>query len=484
MPFDDPDSLDASPDADAPLRLLPTPTRGNYPATQAGLAERTLARFSKQLLYVPEAARAKWFTWQGNRWAPSEDSIKLFILKTARSLGIEASQVPDENQGYRKELLKLALCAETASFIEGTASIAVMKSGEFGCRRSNALLNPDPYLLNCANGAVDLRTGRLIPSSPLHYMTRNTDVEYHADIDPNPLWQKFLDAMLPDPEVQHFVQIAVGASLTGSPMEETFFFLHGPGGTGKSTFLAALRGALGDTRDIGYYQTASFETFLKGSAGAGPRPDLAGLQGARIVMACEVDDDRRFSSATLKMLTGRDGVTARHLYGELITYMPTFTLWLASNSRPAVSAEDSGFWRRLIEIPFLTKVAESARDPKLKQALAESRHCHETVLAWAVQGCLLWQQEGFKAPRLVKEAITDYRNSCDDLGLFLSEACELNPQSQTPLSYLREVYSNWCAQEGTEAMDPKKFKAAMEAKGLVWHQTKTGRVVKGLKVVK
>jgi hypothetical protein len=61
-------------------------------------------------------------------------------------------------------------------------------------------------------------------------------------------------------------QRAVGYSLTGDVSEEVLFFLHGRGRSGKTTFLEAIKAALGD-----YAKTADFDTLLQRTHAGGPR---------------------------------------------------------------------------------------------------------------------------------------------------------------------------------------------------------------------
>jgi putative DNA primase/helicase len=319
----------------------------------------------------------------------------------------------------------------------------------------------------------------LRPHSPRDFLTRSTEVPYEPDLPISPLWERFLARVLPDPETRAFVQRAVGASLTGKPIEERFLFLHGPAATGKSTFLSALRGALG-----GYYQTASFETFLKGS-GSGPRQDLAVLQGARIVIASEADDDRRFASGLLKSITGGEQITARYLYGREFSFVPSFTLWLASNSRPAINAEDSGLWRRIVEIPFVHSIPESERDPQLKKSLIETRVCQETVLKWAIEGCLAWQLGGLRPPQAVRDAVTEYHASCDDLGSFLSECYRRS--SEEHMLLMKEVhdrYVAWCEGEGLKPVSNRRFRKALGDRGWATKDVAQGVAVCGIKEAK
>src|SRR4029450_6154144 len=85
-----------------------------------------------------------------------------------------------------------------------------------------------------------------------------------------------------------FLCRAVGYSLTGDTGEEVLFFIHGPEAAGKSTFVEAIKAALGD-----YARTADFETFLQKRGDGGIRNDIARLAGARLGVSVEIDEGER-----------------------------------------------------------------------------------------------------------------------------------------------------------------------------------------------
>jgi hypothetical protein len=87
------------------------------------------------------------------------------------------------------------------------------------------------------------------------------------------------------------------------------------------------------------------------------------------VIASEVQEGRSFDEAVVKSITGGDMITARYLYRESFEFRPQFTLWLAGNSRPAISAHDGGMWRRILLVPFPLTIPERQRDPALNQRL-------------------------------------------------------------------------------------------------------------------
>ena len=82
-----------------------------------------------------------------------------------------------------------------------------------------------------------------------------------------------------------------GYALTGATSEHALFFLYGRGANGKSTFVNAVAGILGD-----YHRTAPIETFTASISDRHPT-DLAGLRGARLVTATETEEGRRWAES-------------------------------------------------------------------------------------------------------------------------------------------------------------------------------------------
>ena len=76
-------------------------------------------------------------------------------------------------------------------------------------------INANPWLLNCANGTVDLKTGTLQPHDPADLITHLAPVTYDRTAT-CPTWEAFVrDVFAEDAEMVAFMQRAIGSSLTG-----------------------------------------------------------------------------------------------------------------------------------------------------------------------------------------------------------------------------------------------------------------------------
>jgi hypothetical protein len=110
---------------------------------------------------------------------------------------------------------------------------------------------------------------------------------------------------------------------------------------------------------------------------------------------------------------GGDTIAARLMYHEFFEFAPRFKLWLAANHRPALKASDDAMWRRIVQIPFTHTVPEDDRDPTLKDRFRTDPEIRVAVLAWAVRGCLAWQQQGLAIPDRVRHCTSEYRREND-----------------------------------------------------------------------
>jgi putative DNA primase/helicase len=124
--------------------------------------------------------------------------------------------------------------------------------------------------------------------------------------------------------------------------------------------------------------------------------DIAQLRGMHFVTTTEVEQGRKLSESLIKQITGNDRMTARFLYEEFFTFLPTFKIFMATNHKPTISGTDHGIWRRIIIIPFTTTIAEENRDIYLSEKLLDES---SGILNWLITGAKRWKTERLTLPR-------------------------------------------------------------------------------------
>jgi len=221
--------------------------------------------------------------------------------------------------------------------------------------------------------------------------------------------------------------------------------LQGKGRDGKSTYVGALREALGDYADV-----AGVQTFLDAGprSGADASPDLARLAGdCRMISVAEPPRGAKLNEAMIKSFTGGAPITARRLRQDIFTFSPRPKVIMECNSRPVIRGDDEGIWRRIRLIMWEHQVAKEAADPTLP---AKLRAEYPGILNWIIQGIGDWLSGGLQDPPRVLEAMEDYRKGSSPFGEWFLDCVELVDGVKTPAAYFYTSYKDWCEAQGIE----------------------------------
>ena len=426
--------------------------RRSYHMTDLGNSQRFVEQSGTDIRYCHDWGQ--WFHWDGKRWAKDDTGEVIRMAKrTALSMYAEAMNEDDGNR--RKALVGHALSTEAYRRI--TAMIELAQS-EQGVPIRPGDLDPDPWLLNCENGTVDLKTGELREHQREDHITKIVPIEYHAGTT-CPRWERFLSEIMGnDEDLVGFLKRMIGYSLTGSTREQFFLILHGVGGNGKSTLIEILKMIMGE-----YSTTSSMDAFIEQRHGSGVSNDIARLRGARFVSAIETDAMKYLAEGKLKALTGQDMISARFLFHEFFEFIPQFKLWLACNHKPIVKGTDHAMWRRIRLLPF-----EMTFDPSVEPDLKEKLESElEGIFAQAVAEAVLWVKEGVITPPGVVEATGEYRSEMDVIGGFLDALCDLSPQESEKIAAIYAAYEAWCVAEKEKPKSKRAFGLALRERGFM-----------------
>jgi len=422
--------------------------------TDLGNARRLVRLFGNTTIcYVPPWKT--WLVWVGTHWQRDETG-EVDRLAKAVVAGIYAEAGYEQDRGRREELAKHAVRSESVRAIQAMITLA---QTEAGIPVLPEQLDRDPWALNVANGTLDLQTGTLRPHRREDLLTKLIPVDYDAAA-PCPTWMRFLERIFTGrPQLIAFLQRALGYALTGDTSEQCFFLFHGAGSNGKTTFIET-------TADLldAYAQRLAIETLLARRPGdAVAMNDLFTIMGARFVSAVEPDMGRRLAEAVVKQLTGGDTIKAKKLYTDLLSYRPTFKLFLSTNHKPTIRGTDHAIWRRIKLVPFDVVIPDAEQDRTLPEKL---RGEQAGILAWAVQGCLVWQQEGLGTPEEVRAATTRYRTEMDTLGEFLAECYVREKAAWVSAAALYTTYLDWTKHAGEPAISKRALGSRLADRGL------------------
>ncbi|WP_426979780.1 DNA primase family protein [Xylella fastidiosa] len=444
-----------------------------YLTTDTANAVRIAKHYGKRLMVSAE----RWFVWEGTHWAHGMDAARLLALKLSKIIRGEVEQWRTKRADTEKEKSKNAKIAaaleawgkksEMRSTVEAAMALAksmlVVKAER---------LDTDPWLLNCANGTVDLRTGTLKAHRPEDYITRVVPVNYTPDAAA-PVFKKTLaritceEGQAQQP-LSDFLQRWFGYCATGSVREHKLAVMYGMGRNGKSTLLDLISGILGS-----YAGVAAPGLLMDGGHDRHPT-EIADLAGRRMMTVNETSEGGILREGFVKQATGGDSLKARHMRSDFFEFQPTHKLQLLTNHKPVIKGQDVGIWSRLMLIPFKARfgtaeeieagAAQYPIDHKITEKLAAER---EGVLAWLVAGAVEWCKNGLNPPEIVRDASKDYQTEQDRIAQFIEEECVLGMEHEEKLTApmgggLYPAYTQWCKDSGVYPLSKTRFLGELE----------------------
>ena len=342
-------------------------------------------------------------------------------------------------------------------------------------------LDARPELLNCSNGTLDLErlaasqrscvSGTevdnpdiLRPHEPADCLTKVTGTPFLPDAA-GPNWLRFVESLMPDPEVRSFLQRVLGLALLGGNPEQIVLIFLGDGGNGKSTLLRIIGRVLGD-----YTVPCKIELFLETrmTSAASASPEELKLPGARLLLCTEPDRIVQLSAKKIKAFTGGDARPIRAPYAEEeFVYVPAGIPVIQCNRTPGLDMEDHGAKRRLVFVPFEARLDRLPRELRRDQRAidAELRGEEPAILNWLIDGFLDYRRRGLEVPAKAADLKRIHVAMHDPLGAFLEARCREVPGSRLRKTELHTAFEAWARDEGTPALRREDFNAAMLEKG-------------------
>lgn len=436
-----------------------------YELTEHGDALRFWFRYRYEIRYIYE--EDTFLFWNGTVWlrdrkSKSIETRRRFCAFVGRQLEEEAMELrlraaDATAAGEEKEANSLKRQADAVrqwkrhahSRAGMSASIEIFTALE-AVTVSTTDLDRSGTLLTFQNGTLDLVLGELRAPDSKDLVTKCLPYDY----DPNataPQFNKFLDRVIPDPEVRGFLQRFCGRMQIWLNERRPLLVQSGGGRNGKSTFQNAIQSVLGP-----HAANADVVTFLE-KKGDRIENDLARMAKTRAVFVRELPSNRRIDESLIKQLTGGDRVSARFLWGEYFEFEPGFLIVLSTNFHPVIG--DSVAMRdRVYVVPFAVTLDDAELDLKLGTRLLDER---SGIFNWAFEGLKDWRLRGGFAP---PAAVREFTDSIVDENLgvrqFVADCLtKLPPDSGRYLASHRAylVYRTWAQRHGVKRPWPAQW---------------------------
>jgi putative DNA primase/helicase len=395
----------------------------------------------------------KWLQWNDRYWElQSMGLIKHYCRLMASSLA-------DSTKTQR------------SSFVRGVEEFS---KNDPKIATQSICFDPDNYLLNTPGGTYDLRTGICTPNNPIDMISNITSC--------NPgdgygfRFPQFLkEITCQDEELEEFLQVSLGATLSGALENHWLMFWIGNGRNGKNTLGDAVMRVMGT-----YARKIPSSVLMKTRNDAHPT-EIANLKGCRLAIASEVDQSAFWQETKLNELTGDAKLSARFMRGDFFTFDRTHKFLIYGNHRPRLSSINQAIRSRIKMVRFGADFSSNG-DPLLPAKLKEE---DPNILRWLIDGHLKWVKNNRQLPKcLAVEAEMDsYIEVQATVDNWIKECISPTPSTWTTAETLYESYKCWKQSRGefpssmvvwSESM--KKFQKKRTAKGYMYDaKLKTGR---------
>lgn len=323
--------------------------------------------------------------------------------------------------------------------------------------------------INLANGTFVITKEKqfLKPWDQKDFLLYKLDFEYEPDTDA-PLFQKYLDRVLPDESKQKVLAEYLGyVFIKNSVLKlEKALILFGDGHNGKSVMFDIIMKILGPenvsnfslqslTDDKGYHRSL--------------------LTGKLLNYASEIST--KLNTTTFKMLVSGEPIEARQIYGKPFILENYAKMMFNTNLLPKDIENNIGFFRRFIIIHFDQFISEEEKDPNLANSIVTNEL--PGVFNWILEGLRrLLEQGDFTKSASIENMIEEFKLSSDSVKMFLEDGnyspC---PEKFANLKDLYSYYRDYCKDSGYIACSLKTFSERLRSHHYLVQRKSHGRIV-------
>lgn len=411
---------------------------------------RDIARYAED--------RKRWFVYDGSRWAADTAGLRVTELgkDLADALLLYAASLHDEDQ--REKILRWC-----KKWVQRRYRDIYIREAQSVYPMVMLLFDTDPYLFNCSNCTVDLRTGETHDHTPADMITKVSPVVF----DPGALserWERFIDEIMSgEREKARFLQKTLGYGLTGDTRYECMFIYYGETTrNGKGTLVESVLPVMGE-----YGITARPETITQKKADShSPTEDIARLAGIRFANISEPSRGMLLNAAQLKNMTGNDTLNARYLNENSFDFKARFKLYINTNYLPVINDMTLFTSGRIVIVPFDRHFSEEEQDKGLKREFLKPE-IQSAILNWLIGGYRLLRKEGFGQPDSVKNAVRAYFHDSDKTVQFTEECLTEDARSEVRTSAVYDRYRMWCYENGCYTENCRNFLQELRKIGTV-----------------
>ncbi len=318
------------------------------------------------------------------------------------------------------------------------------------------MIQPNETLLNLNNGTLKICLDgiKLSKFNPADFLTSQLDFNYEPKAK-NQLWLDFLDEVLPDKETQKTLQQALGYLFIQDLKLEKAIFLYGTGSNGKSVVFEVLRGILSNDMMTNYSLESLCDS--KGYHRSGIHNKLINY-GTDITMS-------KIDHGMFKQLISGEPIEVRQIYEKPFIMKKYAKLIFNLNKIDDADVETTiGFFRRMIFIPFETRILPEKQDKNLHKKILSNK---AGILNWILDGVqeVLNNEEIFISKQC-NNFLEKFQEDSNLTFRFVDEYEISKSYNKTiPFQELYQSFLQFCKDQGEKPFTQRNFNSELKKLG-------------------
>lgn len=325
----------------------------------------------------------------------------------------------------------------------------------------------DSVLINLLNGTFEITSKNrgLREFAPIDFITHQLPFDYEPEATA-PLFQKYLDEVLPDKDKQRiFAEYCGYIFIKPSILKlEKMLILYGTGANGKSVFFEIINALLGFenvsnyslhnlTNDNGYFR--------------------AKIANKLVNYASEING--KLETDIFKQMASGEPIEARLPYGEPFILSEYAKLIFNCNELPKDVEHTPAFFRRFLIIGFDVTIPEANQDKQLANKIIENEL--SGVFNWILKGLdRVLEQKNFSKCEAVDNARSNYELQSDSVKMYIDEFEYVTSTEYTSIKTLYDQYKIFCLDDGYRPVKKSNFMKRLENYKIVVKRIDIGNV--------
>ena len=327
--------------------------------------------------------------------------------------------------------------------------------------------NKKKVLINLQNGTFEITPRKRILREFKRgdFLTHQLPFEYDAHAEA-PLFQKYLDEVLPDKDKQRVLAEYCGYIFIKPTVLklEKMLILFGTGANGKSVFFEIINALLG-SQNISNYSLQSLTNdngYFRAKIG-----------NKLVNYASEING--KLETDVFKQMASGEPLEARLPYGEPFILNEYAKLIFNCNDLPKDVEHTNAFFRRFLIIGFDITIPEDQQDKELANKIISNEL--SGVFNWILSGLeRVLKQKKFSKCEAIKNALTDYEKQSDSVKIFIDEFEYKNSTDYTVIKDLYIQYKSFCLEDGFRPVNKSNFMKRLRHFKIVVERKSIGNV--------